>query len=235
MCFAIGEFSIGISSGFTHDPNNLEDKITQYNTALEVFREGSSGGTTSQMNIPYSFSGGINLKYQFNYILFRFGCHFTKPSSTIRGSVTTASDEKNKIDIKTYQMGFPVTIGLSMPLNKWTSFYLGAGLTYHYAFLEITQSNPAVTSSVFNNMNLSTNRKNSYSGIFPGYHIILGIEVPVHSRLTISSEWIHQEGRSHSLSNNGVDAAGNDISAPRNIINIKGDFFIIGVNYFISI
>ena len=233
--YAIGELSIGLNIGATYDPNNLQDEINRYNTAMMVYKEANSGTIVSKMDVPYSFVWGMHIKYQFNYLLFRLGCYFSKPGDGIKGTITPQGGLENRIRIKTYQNSFPVSLGFILPLRKRTYFYIGGGLTYHMAYLEVTQSRPDQTSVFFPNAGLSTNSMDVYTEDFPGYHLLLGIETPVIQNLTISLEWLHQEGRSYPLTNDGIDLNGNAVSTPKKTINVKGDFILFSINYYIAI
>ena len=225
---AIGEFSMGLNLGITHDPNNMEEEITQYNIWMEAYREENSGASASQMSVPYSAVWGFNFKYQFNYLLFRLGCHLAKPGSPIKGNITPAGGVKNKIRITSYQNSYPVSIGFIIPLKERTYFYIGLGPTYHHTYVKITQSNPVSGLG-------SSNIRNRYTEDFAGYHLILGAEVPLTKRFTISTEWIHQEGTSYPMTNGGLDGNGNVIYTPKKTINVEGDFILLGVNYYIKI
>ncbi len=235
LCFAIGEFSVGLNIGITSDPNNLDSEINRYNTVMEVYKEETSGAKISTLTVPYSPAYGFSFRYQFNFFLIRMGCHFTRPIGTNKGSVTPPGGEKNTIRITTYQNSFPATIGLLLPLKDRTYFYIGVGPTYHQTYVKITQSKPEQTSTLFSNAGLSTNRRDRYAVDFIGYHLMLGAEVPLWGKFTLSTEWIHQEGRSYPLQNGGVDQTGNDVYTPRKIINVKGDFILFGINYYIGI
>ena len=200
--FAIGEFSIGLNAGLTHDPNHLEPAITQWNTQAKT-----TASDVDQISIPYSFVWGINVRYQFNYFLFRIGAHFTSPYS-VRGEA-----DSTRIKISTYQFGLPATVGLIMPLKQRAYFFLGAGLTYNYAYLEIKQTNPDF--------------KVRYADSIPGFHYIMGAEAPLTSKITLSVEWMHQEGRSIPIKD---EVSGTD----KRTISVKGDFLLFGVNYYIG-
>ncbi len=226
--YAIGRFSLGINTGLTYDPNNLENEINQFNKEIEYQKETVAGTKGEQLNAPYGFIAGANLKYQFNFLLFRLGGHFTKPIADSKGSFTSAG-QKNVIRFSTYQASFPLSIGFLLPVKEMTYFYLGGGVTFHTASVKITQSNPAVGPFP------GSGRRNSYSANFPGWHLLLGAEVPIFEKYSISVEWIHQEGRSYPIKNNGLDDTGNKINTPKRTINARGDFIFFGINYYISI
>jgi len=199
---AIGEFSLGINTGITYDPNHLEPLITQWNTGAKT-----TATSVDQITIPYSFAWGINMRYQFNYFLFRIGAHFTSPYSV------TGKADANKVTISTYQFGLPATVGLIMPLKQRTYFFIGAGITYNYAYLEWKETAPAA--------------KYRYADSIPGFHYMMGAEAPITSKITLSVEWMHQEGRSIPIKD---EIAG----TTKQTISVKGDFLLFGVNYYIS-
>lgn len=226
---AIGNFSLGVNTGGTYDPNNLKDDINYINKEIE-YQKDAGAGTGEQIDIPYGLVAGANLKYQFNYILFRIGAQFVKPGEGTKGSFTSGG-VKNEIRISTYQASFPITIGFMLPIKEKTNFYIGCGITYHIAAVKITQSNPYAGpfAAIPDN-----HMKDSYYGQFPGWHFILGAEVPFFERYSITVEWMHQEGRSHPLSNRGVDGTGAEANSPKRIIKTRGDFILFGINYYIS-
>ncbi|HON79301.1 MAG TPA: outer membrane beta-barrel protein [Spirochaetota bacterium] len=233
--FAIGEFAIGLNAGVTYDPNNLEDEINQYNLAMETYADTNAGASASQMTIPYAPVFGFNVRYQFNFFFFRLGCHFSNPIQDVKGSVTSPGGVTNTIKIKTFQSSYPATIGILVPLNRRTHFYIGAGPTLHQVSTTISQSDPtgALQFSTYDS-NLSSNKQDRYSSTFVGYHFIVGAEVPVHEKFTLSVEWIHQEGVSPAVANEGIDASDAEVTTPKRTLRVKGDFLMFGLNYYIS-
>jgi opacity protein-like surface antigen len=234
--FAIGEFSVGLNAGVTYAPNNIESVINRYNTAMENYADANAGTEVTQINVPYSPVFGFNVRYQFNYFLFRLGCHYSDPILPIKGSITPAGGVENKIEVRTYQNSFPATVGLIIPLKKRTYFYIGAGGTLHQSYIRIKQSDPVqVGFNMQADLGVSKNTRDRYYKTFVGYHLILGAEVPVSDKYTITAEWVHQEGRSFPVKNEGRDENGNSISTPRRGIEVKGDILLFGVNYYIPI
>ncbi|MFH0976325.1 MAG: hypothetical protein V1874_11140 [Spirochaetota bacterium] len=237
--YAIGSFSLGINTGATYDPNNMENDIIRFNRAIEYQKEAVSGTKGEQIDVPYSFILGASLRYQFNFLLFRVGGHFTKPGAGTKGSFTPAGGDKNVIRISTYQAAFPVSMGFIVPVKEKTYFYLGGGITYYMASVKITQSNPASWPNPATWPNPAvvppTDRKDSYYGNFPGWHLLVGAEVPLFDKYSITVEWMHQEGHSYLIKNRGLDNTGNKTSDPNRVINTKGDFILFGINYYISI
>jgi hypothetical protein len=231
--YAIGNFSLGINSGATYDPNNMENDINRFNREIEYQKESVSGTRGEQIDVPYSFILGASLRYQFNFLLFRLGGQFTKPGAGTKGSFTPAGGERNVIRISTYQAAFPVSIGFTVPVKEKTYFYLGGGITYYMASVKITQSNPAAWPSPA--AVPTTDVKDSYSGNFPGWHLLVGAEVPLFDKYSITVEWMHQEGHSYLLKNHGLNNSGTKTSVPNRVINAKGDFILFGINYYISI
>ncbi len=232
--FAIGNFSIGVNSGATYDPNQLENEIDLINQYIVSYRAAGAGG--EQIDVPYSFVTGCNLKYQFNYLLFRIGGQFTKTGEGVKGSITPPGGPKNKIRISTYQAAFPLSLAFLLPVKERTYFYMGGGMTYYNAYVRITQSNPDAGYPIpIKGSVTGMERRVRYSGNFAGWHFIIGAEVPIYSSYTLSVEWVHQEGRSYPMTNDGLDGTGAKITSPKRVINAKGDFILFGVNYYISI
>jgi len=159
---------------------------------------------------------------------------------TVKGSITPAGGVKNTIKIDTYQASVPATIGLLVPLSNRTQFFIGAGPTYHQSTVTITQSNPVQAGPPFRFDtidpfgSLTANKRDRYSAAYVGYHLMVGAEIPVHEKFTLSVEWIHQEGRSHPVENDGVDSADAATVTPRRTLDARGDFLVFGLNYYIS-
>jgi hypothetical protein len=226
--YAIGNFSLGVNLGGTYDPNYLENDINTFNSAIEYGKE-YSGAKGEQIEVPYSFVSGVSFRYQFNYLLFRLGGQFAKPGAGTKGSFTDAGGNKNVIRISTYQAAFPLSIAFILPVKERTYFYMGGGMTYYNAYVKITQSNPSAGPFTTSDM------RDSYSGNFPGWHLLVGAEVPLYKNYSISVEWMHQEGRSYPMTNDGLAVDGTKTTSPKRVINARGDFILFGVNYYISI
>lgn len=241
---AIGEFALGLNAGATYDPNNLEDLSSRYNMAMVAYKSttGNEGSSINQIAVPYSPVFGFNVRYQFNFFFFRIGSHYTTPMQTVKGSITPPGGVKNTIKIETFQASFPATVGLLVPVSNRTQFFIGAGPTYHQSSVTITQNNPdqtppgPATAFNFNSLDgtLSANKRDRYSAAFVGYHLMVGAEIPVHEKFTLSVEWIHQEGRSHPIENDGIDGSDVATVSPMRTLDARGDFLIFGLNYYIS-
>lgn len=236
--FAIGEFALGLNGGVTYDPNSIEDLASRYNLAMENYYTNNAGTDIGQIASPYSPVFGLNVRYQFNFFFFRIGYHYTSPFQTIKGSITPPGGVKNTIKIEVFQASAPATVGLLVPMGRRTLFFIGGGPSLHHASVTITQSNPVQTAPAFNfsaiDASLSSNKRDSYSAAFVGYHFMIGAEIPVHEKFTLSVEWIHQEGKSHPIENDGIDANDIDISTPSRSISVTGDFLLFGINYYIA-
>ncbi|MCP4131232.1 MAG: outer membrane beta-barrel protein [bacterium] len=220
--FAIGELGIGLNLGITYDPNNLEHEITAYNRAMQAYKAANTGSGIMQLNVPYIPVIGVNFRYQFNYILFRLGCHFAQAwSFATKGNIEEASGTRNNISFDTHQVSIPTTIGLIVPLNKRTLFYFGAGLTLHLTSLKIKQSNPQAAYGL-----PETVSQNTYTSMFVGYHFIFGAEIPLANRYTISAEFINQRGISPTITSA-------DTSTTR-CMNVTTNIILLGVNYYLD-
>ncbi len=224
--YAIGEIGVGFNLGLTYAPNNTDELIARYNDEMMT----TAGADVDQLRAPYVPVVGINLRYQFNYLLFRIGCHLAAPVMTTKGSITVGGN-KNTIRVSAFQNSIPATVGLLMPVKKRTYFYIGAGGTLHQAYVKISQSAPDAAGIDIG----SDNRRDRYFKAFVGYHLLVGAEVPLSEKVTITTEWIHQEGRSFPINNHGTDAAGASTSLPRRSINVKGDVLLFGISYYIQI
>ena len=234
---AIGEFALGLNAGLTYDPNNLENLTTRYNMAMKEYDAGTvPDESINQIQVPYSPVFGFNIRYQFNFFFFRIGSHYTTPLQTINGAITPDGGVKNKIKIETSQVSFPATIGLLVPLSTRTHFFIGGGISYNQADISITQSNPIQVGYDLSvtDPSLSNHKRDRYSAAFVGYHFMIGAEIPVHEKFTLSVEWVHQEGRSHPIDNDGTDNAEVAVETPKKTLDVRGDFLIFGLNYYIS-
>ncbi|OPZ36327.1 MAG: hypothetical protein BWY96_02326 [Spirochaetes bacterium ADurb.BinA120] len=224
--YAIGEIGVGFNLGLTYAPNNTDEIIARHNHEMMS----TPGGDVEQLNPPYVPVVGINVRYQFNYLLFRVGCHLAAPLMPVKGSITVGG-ETNNMRVSAFQNSIPATIGLLMPVKKRTFFYIGAGGTLHQAYIKISQSAPDAAGIDIG----SDNRRDSYFKAFVGYHLLVGAEVPISERVTITTEWIHQEGRSFPINNHGTDNAGASTNLPRHAINVRGDVLLFGISYYIQI
>ncbi len=224
--YAIGEIGVGFNLGLTYAPNNTDDLIARYNREMVT----TAGADVDQLGAPYVPVVGINLRYQFNYVLFRLGCHLAAPIMPTKGSITVGG-QKNTIRVSAFQNSIPATVGLLLPVKKRTYFYIGGGGTLHQAYIKISQSAPDAAGIDIGD----DNRKDSYFKTFVGYHLLLGAEVPLSEKVTMTTEWIHQEGRSYPINNHGTDSAGNPTGSPKKAISVKGDVILFGLSYYIEI
>lgn len=219
--YSIGDIGIGVNFGVTHDPNNLDDKITEYNMNMLAYKTANPGTEVDQINNPYVPVFGINFRYNFNYLLFRVGGTYTKDQFyQSDGSIKTATG-KNEIKIESSQASFPGSIGLIVPLKKRALAYLGGGLNLHYCYVSIEQSRSG------GGFVTPDDRINRYSGIFGGFHIIIGMEYPLAGNYTITGEWIHQMGSSPMIKSKDSTS---EIS-----IKINSNIILFGINYYIPL
>lgn len=241
LCYAIGEFGIGINLGATYDPNYLEDEITHYNMKVEEYQQNVDHTKSKTITVPYAPVVGINMRYLFNYFILRLGCQYTKPIRQMEGSVTNSDGEEDTIKIKTFQFSFPVTFGLVLPVKDRSYFFIGGGPSIIYSYIKTMRTGSSATDDVnlqvtdsSTDDDLSTNETDKYSKAYGGYHIILGAEVQIFDELSLSTEWIHQEGKSSTKGNDGIDSTGKKTGEPRRVIYGDGDFFLFGISYYIK-
>jgi hypothetical protein len=219
--YPIGDIGVGINLGVTHDPNNLDDSITEYNMNMEAYATANSGTDVDQINNPYSPIYGINFRYNFNYLLFRIGGTYTKNLFiSSDGSIKTASG-RNEIRIESYQASFPGSIGLIVPLKKRALAYMGGGMNLHFSYVSIEQTRPG------GGFVTPDDTLNRYSGLFGGFHIIVGIEFPLSNRYTITGEWIHQMGSSPMIKSKDTSS--------ETSIKINSNIILFGINFYIPI
>lgn len=238
LCYAIGEFGIGVNLGMTYDPNYLEDEITYYNMKVEDYKQQTSGASAETMTVSYAPVVGFNMRYLFNHIIFRIGCQYTKPIRQMEGSVTNAAGEKNKIKMKTFQFSLPLTVGLVLPLKDRTYFFVGGGPSFIYSYIKTMRTGSTVFTAAAidmdNDGSADTNETDKYAVGYAGFHFIFGAEVQILDNFSLSTEWIHQEGKSSTIGNDGLDSSGAETKGPRRVIYADGDFFLFGVSYYIK-
>ncbi len=219
--YSIGDIGVGINLGVTHDPNNLDDTITEYNMNMLAYKTANPGADVDQINNPYMPVFGVNFRYNFNYLLFRIGGsyarHLYKKSD---GSIKTASG-RNEIKIDSSQASFPGSIGLIVPLKKRALAYIGGGMNLYFSYVNIEQSIPG------GGFVTPDDPRNRYSGMFGGFHIIVGIEFPLTGRYTITGEWIHQMGSSPLIKS---EDSTSEIS-----LKVNSNILLFGINYYILI
>ncbi len=219
--YPIGDIGVGINFGITHDPNNLDDTLNEYNMNMLAYKTANPDTDVDQINNPYTPIFGVNFRYNFNYLLFRIGGTYTRalfPKSD--GSLKTASGE-NEITIESSQASFPGSIALIVPLKKRALAYLGGGLNLHFCYVSVEQTIPG------DGYVTPDDRLNRYSGMFGGFHIIAGIEFPLTDKYTFTGEWIHQMGSSPMIKSKDSTS---EIS-----ITIDSNIILFGINYYILI
>jgi hypothetical protein len=217
--FAIGEFSIGLTTGMNYDLLNLNDTISYYNISMEDYKEANTGTKISKFENPYAPIFGINLKYQFNYLLFRIGSNYSETIFFPTNGMMEIGGVKNKISINRSQYSLPVSFGFLLPFKTRTYYYFAMGMNFDVVYLEIIQTNPSGT--VFSN-----NEKDRFETYFVSFHILNGIEVPLSERYTLTVEWIHKYAKSTPVES--MD------SSMKYIFNISGETILFGINYYIK-
>jgi len=221
--YAIGEIGVSLNFGISYDANNLSDEITKYNTEMEKYKNDNPGTSIVQLKIPYMPMFGINLRYQFNYILFSLGGNYSKiVGSEIRGKIKPQAGLENNISIKTYKANFPLTTALIIPLKKHTIFYFGAGFDLNITSLELTQTNTLLAIP-----ELPTVNKESFKTYFVSYHTTIGAEIPLSNKFSISAEWISNFGYSEKTTSSE--------SGKLKTFNSKGDIISFGIIYYMDI
>ena len=151
--FAIGEVAVGANMGLTRDLNNIENDTHQYNMTMELYKEAYSGTKAKPVPDAFCLLWGLNMRYQFNFLLFRLGATYARSPELYHGYLKPDGGEKNKIKFTSYQCTFPLSIALLVPLKEKTYFYFGGGLSYHIAYIKIAQSDPDQTAGVFTDNN----------------------------------------------------------------------------------
>ena len=219
--YAIGDLGIGINIGLTYDPNNIENEISETNALMQAYKTANAGTKTKQINVPYIPVLGFNFRYNFNYLLFRFGGYHSRSLIFKSEGSIEISSVKNEIEIESYQTTFPVSIGLIVPLRRRTLIYFGAGLNLHFIYLEIKQSNPG------NGFINPDDEKNRYESMFGGYHLILGAEFPISENYTLTVEWIRQSGISPMIESKDT--------TDERTINVDSNIIMFGINYYLSL
>lgn len=222
--YAIYEIGIGISAGVTYDANNLENEIGRYNTAMESYQASNPGTEITQLNIPYEVVLGINTRFRLDFFLIKIGCYYTQAFLyPTLGSIETPAGTFNDIRFEAWQISLPLSIGFMLEASRRCIFYLGGGFTTFFVNLEIKQSSPDTV------LGLPSDRKRDvFNTYFFGYHLFIGVELPlVIKRLSISVEWVYQQGIS--------DPVKSSESSEKRTINATGNGIILGINYYFTL
>lgn len=243
--WAIGEVAFGLSGGISYNPNNVDSTLDQYNAVIRTALKNNTSAKGDEFGLSYSGVFGFNMRYQFNYFFFRIGCTYNSFLTPNTASYTPAGETvANTIKMKSTQLALPATVALLIPLKKKTYFFLGAGASLYYSFIEISQNHPDKSKTDLDaaaliatpSQGISSNKRDRYGDMFVGYHLLIGAEVPVSERVSISAEWIHQEGISQPISNEGLDITGDTaVILPQSSIDVSGDLILFSVNYYISL
>ncbi len=221
--YAIGEIGIGFNLGIGYDSNNISNDITDYNIAIEKYKTNNTGTSISQLSIPIMPTLGLNFRYQFNYILFRFGGLYSRTTGDkIEGQVVPAVGTENHLALKTYKASFPVTTALLIPLKQHTLFYFGGGLNLDFSSLEISQTDTSLGIT-----GLPTSKKESFNNYYVAYHLIVGTEIPISKRYTITAEWIHTFGITEKTTS--------PETGRERTFNTEGNMILFGINYYADI
>ena len=218
--FAIGEIGIGLNAGMTYDPNNIDGRLNEINMRILGYKEATTGVKIDLLENSYMPVAGINVRYHFNYLLFRVGGHYERTWRPIRGTVNEAG-VRNTVKVETSQAALPGSLCLIIPLKARTMVYMGTGLNLHYSTMTVTQSYPG------GGFVTPDDPKNRYRGVFGAFHFITGIEFPLSERYTLTGEWIHLMGSSPVMRSKDGDS---EIS-----FSVNSDIIMFGINYYISI
>jgi hypothetical protein len=221
---AIKEIGIGLGGGMTYDPNNLEQEIASYNHAMENYRRADPGTDTEQINVPYAGILGMNVRFRIEFFLIRLGFNYIQAfANPATGSVKPAGGPRNTISFNTWQISLPLSIGFMLEATRRCIFSFGGGFSVFFVNLEISQSDPDPALGLPG----SASREVFDTHLF-GYHLFIGVEFPlVIKRLSISAEWVFQQGISEPVRSS--------TSSRERTINVTGNHLVFGINYYFTI
>jgi len=172
--FAAGSFSAGILLGADADGGSLREIADDLNYEMRVYEEANPGTVVDEIPAYYAPSLMINFRYLYDRLMFQLGWEYSASLFyNEKGSVDTAADGKNKIEIEYSRFTFPFSAGIVIPSGKRTRFYMAGGFNMSFMMLEIRQSDPS-DPVLFSSL---PEKKNSYSAYIPGYQFKLGAEV----------------------------------------------------------
>ncbi len=221
---AITEIGIGLSGGMSYDPNNIEEEIASYNSAIEAYKSANSGTEVSPLNIPYVGILGINIRFKIEFFLLRIGFQYLEAFLyPTMGSIEPPAGDRNTIRFNTWQISLPVSFGFLLEATRRCIFYFGGGFNTFFVNLQITQSDPDTALGLPNDR-----KKEVFDTYLFGYHIFLGAEFPlIIKRLSVSAEWVFQQGISKPVRSSK--------SSQKRTIDVTGNQIIFGINYYFTI
>lgn len=214
-----GDISVGVNIGLTYDQNNMEPEINTINARMEKYKYDNPGTDMTPLNIPYSPVFGANIRVSRDIFMMRAGMHYAKQFMYPPSGNIAPGGNDNIIEGDSYSFSLPLTLGISLSAGFNTSVYFGAGPGLYYSYIKLTQSDPG------NGFLDPDEPKLLYKTRHYGWNFIAGLEIPVHERITLTAEWLYQNGRSGNVK---CSKTGNKLT-----MDSTTSMILFGVNYYL--
>lgn len=253
--WGIGNAQLGFTIGLNPDPNGFvsdilpdagdnssgsqrflgsrKDNQEFYNLLIQnAVDEGAATGSVSEY--PLGVSAGLDFRYVINSVFMRIAIDYTQMVAGRKASLKAGSND-DSITYTAWNTSFPITFGVSQSLSDFFHFYLGAGPYYAWAYSSVSHTAPAA----FEQTTLGASspylpyRVATIQGHVLGYHILVGVEVPiVENRLYLSLDYTRYDARSGRLTLTGVDTDGSALNdTTGDTITLIGNKFTLGIFY----
>jgi hypothetical protein len=191
---------------------------------MEAYKAANPGSSVSPLNVPYAGLLGANLRFRIEFFMLKLGFHYIEAFLySSMGSIEPPASRRNTVRFNTRQIALPLTACFLLEASRRCIFYFGGGFSVFFAHLEITQGRPDPALGLPDSA-----KKRSFDTHLFGYHLCLGVEFPlILKRLSISAEWMFQQGISQPVRASGGGA--------RRTIDVTGNHLIFGLNYYFTI
>ncbi len=161
--------------------------------------------TDTAIGAPDLFLFGINAKYRYYFLFFRMALDGGIP---LLGGSGKINNQKYLFSVQ--QLQVPVTGGLYFPLTRFSSLYMGMGMTY--------------ANGIFTVKNDLASHNYNFSGY--GVHFLLGSEFAISESGYITFEWLPTFGSTKTLK-----AA----SMAQRELSLNNNNFILGYSYYFAL
>ncbi len=187
--YATGSFSTGFLLGIDGGGGSVGKISSDMNHEMRAIKAADPSAQVEEIPAYYAPTLTLNFRYFYNRLMFQLGWEY---AATLfyneTGSIDTTADPENKIEIEYSRFTFPLSAGLVIPAGKRTRFYMAGGFNVSFVMLEIIQSNPGT----FPNL---PEKKSTYSGYIPGFHMKFGAEAILSRNYSILFEYTRYMSR----------------------------------------
>lgn len=248
----VGSFQMGAYTGFAPDFLNLSHQIDTVGgqsslngdgrrDAIEFYdnliAQSIAAGNATGKPVGYANGAifGVDFRYVWKHLFFRIGADYAQQITGKSGSLVTSTGQ-DSISYSSFQASFPVSIGISHFIADYYQFYIGFGPHYSIAHISVKHSDPAAfeaTALGASNPDLIPYKEQTVEGDIVGFHLLLGIQIPVDDIISISFDYMYTAGRTAGIDINATDKDGNTVTTA-DTITIDADRYILGVQYLIE-